>query len=122
MNAAMSAMLLDNLKMLRLSTMIQSLSTKLRQATEGKITYEEFLLNLTEIEVQVRRENGRKRRIKEAGFPLHKPLETFDFEAAGDLDVRYIQELTTGGYIEEKRNVIFLGKSGTGNYVKHSLM
>ncbi|MBR9986635.1 MAG: IS21-like element helper ATPase IstB [Desulfosarcina sp.] len=114
MNAAMNAMLLDNLKLLSLSTMIQNLSAKLRQAKEGKIAYEEFLLNLTEIEVQVRRENGRKRRIKEAGFPLLKPLETFDFEAATDLDVRYIQELTTGEYIEEKRNVIFLGKSGTG--------
>lgn len=114
MNAAMNAMLLDNLKLLRLATMIQNLSAKLRQAKEGKIAYEEFLLNLTEIEVQVRRENGRKRRIKEAGFPLLKPLETFDFEAAGDIDVRYIQELTTGEYIEEKRNVIFLGKSGTG--------
>ncbi|RPI70766.1 MAG: AAA family ATPase, partial [Geobacteraceae bacterium] len=114
MNAAMNAMLLDNLKMLRLSTMIQNLAAKLRQAKEGKIAYEEFLLNLTEIEVQVRRENGRKRRTREAGFPLLKPLEAFDFEAAGDLDVRYIQELTTGEYIEEKRNVIFLGKSGTG--------
>lgn len=114
MNAAMNAMLLDNLKLLRLSTMIQNLAAKLRQAKEGKIAYEEFLLNLTEIEVQVRRENGRKRRIKEAGFPLLKPLEIFDFEAAGDLDVRYIQELTNGGYIVEKRNVIFLGKSGTG--------
>lgn len=114
MNAAMNAMLLDNLKMLRLSTMIQNLAAKLRQAKEGKIPYEEFLLNLTEIEVQVRRENGRKRRTREAGFPLLKPLEIFDFEAAGDLDVRYIQELTTGEYIEEKRNVIFLGKSGTG--------
>jgi len=114
MNAAMSAMLLDNLKMLRLSTMIQNLAAKLRQAKEGKIAYEEFLLNLTEIEVQVRRENGRKRRTREAGFPLLKPLETFDFEAAPDLDVRYIRELTTGEYIEEKRNVIFLGKSGTG--------
>ena len=114
MNAAMNAMLLDNLKMLRLSTMIQNLAAKLRQAKEGKIAYEEFLLNLTEIEVQVRRENGRKRRTREAGFPLLKPLETFDFEAATDLDVRYIQELTTGEYIEEKRNVIFLGKSGTG--------
>lgn len=114
MNAAMNAMLLDNLKMLRLSTMIQNLAAKLRQAKEGKIAYEEFLLNLTEIEVQVRRENGRKRRTREAGFPLLKPLETFDFEAAGDLDVRYIRELTTGEYIEEKRNVIFLGKSGTG--------
>lgn len=58
MNAAMSAMLLDNLKTLRLSTMIQNLAAKLRQAKEGKITYEEFLLNLSEIEVQVRRENG----------------------------------------------------------------
>ena len=114
MNAAMSAMLLDNLKVLRLSTMIQNLAAKLRQAKEGKIAYEEFLLNLTEIEVQVRRENGRKRRTREAGFPLLKPLETFDFEAAPDLDVRYIRELTTGEYIEEKRNVIFLGKSGTG--------
>ena len=114
MNAAMNAMLLENLKMLRLSTMIQNLATKLRQAKEGKIAYEEFLLNLTEIEVQVRRENGRKRRTREAGFPLLKPLEAFDFEAAGDLDVRYIRELTTGEYIEEKRNVIFLGKSGTG--------
>lgn len=114
MNAAMNAMLLNNLKLLSLSTMIQNLPAKLRQAKDGKIGYEEFLLNLTEIEVQVRRENGRKRRIKEAGFPLLKPLETFDFEAAGDLDVRYIQELTTGEYIEEKRNVIFLGKSGTG--------
>ncbi len=114
MNAAMNAMLLDNLKMLRLSTMIQNLAAKLRQAKEGKIAYEEFLLNLTEIEVQVRRENGRKRRTREAGFPLLKPLEAFYFEAAGDLDVRYIQELTTGEYIEEKRNVIFLGKSGTG--------
>lgn len=94
--------------------MIQNLAAKLRQAKEGKIAYEEFLLNLTEIEVQVRRENGRKRRTREAGFPLLKPLETFDFEAAGDLDVRYIRELTTGEYIEEKRNVIFLGKSGTG--------
>ena len=114
MNAAMNAMLLDNLKMLRLSTMIQNLAAKLRQAKEGKIAYEEFLLNLTDIEVQVRRENGRKRRTREAGFPLLKPLEAFDFEAAGDLDVRYIRELTTGEYIEEKRNVIFLGKSGTG--------
>ena len=64
--------------------MTQNLAAKLRQAKEGKIAYEEFLLNLTEIEVQVRRENGRKRRIREAGFPLLKPLETFDFEAAPD--------------------------------------
>ena len=114
MNGAMNALLHDNLKTLRLSTMIKNLEAKLRQAKENKITYEEFLLNLTEIEVQVRKENGRKRRIREAHFPLLKPLESFDFEAAPELDVRFIQELSTGDFINEKRNVIFLGKSGTG--------
>lgn len=114
MNAAMKALLLDNLKTLRLPTMMQNLEAKLRQAKENKIAYEEFLLNLTEIEVQVRKENGRKRRIREAGFPLLKPLETFNFQAALDLDVRFIQELSTGEFIKEKRNIMFLGKSGTG--------
>jgi DNA replication protein DnaC len=114
MNPAMNALLLDNMKTLRLSTMIKNLESKLRQAKENKIAYEEFLLNLTEIEVQVRKENGRKKRIKDARFPLLKPLETFDFESTPDLDVRFIQELSTGEFIKEKRNIIFLGKSGTG--------
>ena len=114
MNAAMKALLLDNLKTLKLPTMIKNLEAKLRQARENKIAYEEFLLNMTEIEAQVRKENGRKRRITEACFPLLKPIESFDFQAAPDLDVRFIQELSTGTFIKEGRNVIFLGKSGTG--------
>lgn len=114
MNPAMNAMLQDNLKTLRLSTMIKNLEAKLRQANENKIRYEEFLLNLTEIEVQVRKENGRKRRIHEANFPLQKPLESFDFEAVPDLDVRFIQELSTCTFIKENRNIILMGKSGTG--------
>lgn len=114
MNAAMNALLMDNLKTLRLSTMINNMEAKLRQANENQIAYEEFLLNLTQVEVQVRKENGRKRRIREAGFPLLKPLETFEFEAAPDLDIRFVRDLSTGTFIQEKRNIIFLGKSGTG--------
>lgn len=114
MNAGMKAMLTENLKSLRLSTMINNLGNALRQSRENKLDYDEFLLNLTEIEVQVRKENGRKKRIREAAFPLLKPLEIFDFESAPDLDVRLIKELSTGEYIKDKQNIIFLGKSGTG--------
>jgi DNA replication protein DnaC len=64
--------------------------------------------------VTTRLENGRKRRIREARFPLMKPIETFQFEAAPGLDVRHIRELLEGGYIQEARNVIFMGRSGTG--------
>jgi len=114
MNAAVMAELLPNLRSLKLSAMVAQLETHLRQAREDKEDYEEFLLNLTELEVATRMENGRKRRIKAAKFPLLKPLQTFEFEAAPDLDPRLIKELSNGQYVKEARNVIFLGRSGTG--------
>jgi len=114
MKAAVKAQLLANLKALKLSAMISQLEGCLRQARESSEDYTEFLLNLTELEVATRMENGRKRRLRGAKFPLLKPLETFQFEAAPDLDTRLIKELAEGRYIKEARNVIFLGRSGTG--------
>ena len=114
MNAGMKALLIENLKTLKLSTMIQNLQGYLRQAKQEQLSYEEFLLNLSEIEVQVRKENGRKRRLREAKFPLIKPLEVFNFDAAPDLDVRLIKDLSSCDYVKKSRNVIFMGKSGTG--------
>lgn len=114
MNAAVKAQLISNLKALKLSAVLSHLEAQLRQARESKEDYAEFLLNLSELEVTTRMENGRKRRIHEARFPLIKPIETFQFAAAPDLDVRQIRELLGGHYIQEARNVIFLGRSGTG--------
>ncbi|MBC8438636.1 MAG: ATP-binding protein [Deltaproteobacteria bacterium] len=114
MNAGMKALLNDNLKSLKLSTMIRNLQSHLRQAKQNKLDYDEFLLNLTEDEVLVRKENGRKRRLREAKFPLLKPLETFNFDAAPDLDARLIKELSSCEYVKKTRNIIFMGKSGTG--------
>jgi len=114
MKAAVKAQLLANLKTLKLSAMIAQMAGCLRQARESSEDYEEFLLNLTEIEVAARMENGRKRRLRDAKFPLLKPLEIFQFEAAPDLDTRLIKELVGGRYIKEARNVIFLGRSCTG--------
>lgn len=114
MKAAVKAQLLANLKALKLSAMIAQMAGCLRQARDSSEDYEEFLLNLTEIEVAARMENGRKRKLRDAKFPLLKPLEIFQFEAAPDLDTRLIKELVGGRYIKEARNVIFLGRSGTG--------
>ena len=114
MNAAMHAMLQENLQFLKMSTMLKNIEHIHRQALENKLGYIEFLLTLTQAEVQVRKENGRKRRIREASFPLHKPLDTFKFDAAPDLDPRFINDLANGSYIKKNKNIIFLGKSGTG--------
>jgi DNA replication protein DnaC len=114
MKAAVKAQLLANLKALKLSAMISQLEGCLRQARESSEDYAEFLLNLTELEVATRMENGRKRRLRDAKFPLIKSLETFQFEAAPDLDTRLIKDLAEGRYIKKARNVIFLGRSGAG--------
>lgn len=114
MNAGMNALLMENLKALKLSAMKRDLESQMRQAKQDKQGYDEFLLNLTEIEVLTRKENGYKRRLAEAKFPLIKPLETFDFGAAQEIDARLIKELSRCDYVKESRNIIFMGKSGTG--------
>lgn len=103
-----------NLKDLKLTAMTREIEVSLRQASESGIGYEEFLLDLTRAEIQSRASNRLKRRIREARFPLIKPLETFDLNAVPDLDIRVFRELAACEFIKERRNVIFLGSSGTG--------
>lgn len=114
MNAVVKVQLLANLKFLKLAAVTAHLEGHLRQARENSQDYGQFLLNLTEVEVATRMENGRKRRIRDAKFPLLKPIDTFKFEAAPDLDIRLIKELLAGQYLKSCRNVILLGRSGTG--------
>jgi DNA replication protein DnaC len=104
----------ENLKALTLSTMAGGLEVHLRQAKETGIGYDEFLLELTTIELQSRSANRLNRRVREAKFPLYKPMDTFDLNAVPELDIRLFRELTGSGFIKERRNVIFLGASGAG--------
>ncbi len=113
----MSATLIElreNLKALSLSMTARDLESKIRQAKESGPGYDDFLLDLTTTELQARAENRLNRRVREAKFPLLKTVEGFDFAAVPDLDIRVIRELTGCDYIKEHRNVIFLGRSGTG--------
>ena len=103
-----------NLKALNLSSMARNLDGSLRQARESGIGYDEFLIEMTTAELQARAENSLNRRIREAKFPLLKPMETFDLAAVPELDIRLFRDLAGGKYIQEHRNIIFLGRSGTG--------
>jgi DNA replication protein DnaC len=41
-------------------------------------------------------------------------METFKFDAAPELDVRLMKELSDCDYVKKNRNIVFVGKSGTG--------
>ena len=104
----------ENMKALKLSTMARGIEAHLRQAREAGIDYDEFLLELTAIELQSRAENRLNRRLREAKFPLIKPIEAFELDAVPELDIRLFRELAGCGYVQERKNIIFLGRSGTG--------
>ena len=94
--------------------MLRQYPSLTRQARETGQDYEEFLLSLAEMELQVRSENRLKKRMRDARFPLIKTFEQFHYESSPDLDKRLLEELKAGQYIREHRNIIFVGKTGTG--------
>ena len=114
MKVSTEVLLKENLRQLKLSNVLGQLEMFIRQARESGMDYGEFLLAVTEVELQMRVENRLKRRVREAKFPLLKTLESFDYNAAPGLDMRLVNELETGDYLREHRNIILFGSSGTG--------
>jgi DNA replication protein DnaC len=111
----MSEMLLKhNLKTLRLPTMLSEYAQLSREAADADENYEQYLLRLTELEVATRSANALAARIKTAGFPVLKDLETYDFAAMPSLSKQKILELARGQWIQENTNACFIGNSGTG--------
>jgi DNA replication protein DnaC len=85
-----------------------------REAAAADENYEEYLLRLTDLEVAQRSTNALTARIKAAGFPVLKDLDTYDFSAMPSVPKAKIVELARGQWIDEKFNLCLLGNAGTG--------
>jgi DNA replication protein DnaC len=107
-------LLKHNLKTLRLPTMLAEYSKLSREAADADENYDQYLLRLTELEVATRSANALASRIKSAGFPTLKDLETYDFSVMPSLSKQKILELARGQWIDEKTNACFIGNAGTG--------
>jgi DNA replication protein DnaC len=102
------------LEALELSVALSHLDQVSQQAAAEGWSYSHFLGYLLEGEL---RERHRKRvalNRQFARFPYEKRLSEFDFDAQPGLDRRLIEELATGRFLYEGRNVIFLGPPGVG--------
>ena len=86
-------LLKTNLKRLRLPTISAEFQALAREAATANEGYERYLLRLTELEVAARQSNTLKARIKQAGFPVHKDFDTYDFSAMPKLNKPKILEL-----------------------------
>jgi DNA replication protein DnaC len=107
-------LLRSNLKALRLPTMLAEYGKLAGEATDSNQDYLDYLLRLTELELATRSANALQARIKQAGFPVLKDLDAFDFSAAPGLSKPKILELARCAWIDQRQNCCLLGSSGTG--------
>src|SRR6266700_7487609 len=102
------------LKAFRLSGMAKTIATRMKQAESGNLSYTEFLGLLLEDEANTRADNKRQRMFKSAKLPFEKGLEDFDFTFQPMLNKREIIELATCQFLDAKKNILFIGQTGTG--------
>lgn len=107
-------LLKTNLKQLRLPAMASEYAKLAREASTAGEGHEEFLLRLTELEVSARSANAQKARIKQAGFPVLKDFETYDFSLLPGLSKQKVLELSRGQWLDEHFNCCLIGAPGTG--------
>jgi DNA replication protein DnaC len=99
---------------LGLDTAAAFLDQASQQAAADGWSYTHFLGYLLSGEIAERHRKTVALNLKFANLPYHKPLDAFDFTAQPSLDRRLIDELATGRFLGEGRNVIFLGPPGVG--------
>ena len=104
----------DGLAQLGLTAAQEHLDTAAQRAAAEQWSYTHFLGYLLDGELQQRHRRGVELNLKFAKFPYLKRLEDFDFAAQPSLDRRSIEELATGRFLHEGRNVILLGPPGVG--------
>ena len=81
-------LLKTQLRQLRLPTMGREFEKLARDAAAGNQTFSQFLLRLTELELATRATNAVASRIKDAGFPVEKDFDTYDFSALPPFSAR----------------------------------
>lgn len=99
---------------LKLSGISDSLESRLRQAKDASMPYEEILSMLFQDELDSRNQTSLQRRISQAKFEEVKTFEGFDLKRYS-LKIRHaINDLMTAKFIKERNHIIIMGPVGTG--------
>jgi DNA replication protein DnaC len=102
------------LEQLGLKVACQHLDQVAQQAAAGQWSYTHFLGYLLDGELEERRRRSIELSLQFARFPYRKRLEDFDYAAQPSIDRRLVEELATGRFAADGRNVVLLGPPGVG--------
>lgn len=104
----------EDAKYLTLSYIYNHHEELITEAEDTNMPSRAFLEDVLSREVQQRRKNGIKRRLRDAHFPYRKYMVDFQTDHMSDDLASQIRKLQTLDFIEAKENVILIGNPGTG--------
>jgi len=104
----------SKLRDLKLAGVVKSIELRNQYAQDNKLSYIEFLELIVEDEYANRLANSYKKRFTKAKLNLQKTFDNYDFAYQPELDKRLISDLMSCRFINEKKNIILMGKPGTG--------
>ena len=91
-----------------------SISNEVDYITNNNLPFLEGLNHFLKSEIKYREINRAEANIKVAHFPYLKEIIDFDFDYQPSINKDIISDLSTLRFIEEKKNVLFMGSSGVG--------
>jgi DNA replication protein DnaC len=102
------------LQELHLPAIRRSFEEKARRALQETLSYEQFLLELVELECQERRAHRIERLLRSSRLPLDKTLDNFDMKRLPAKAARQVKTLADGTFLDRRENVLAFGNPGSG--------
>jgi len=102
------------LKELYLPAIRRSFEEKARRALQETLSYEQYLLELVELECQERRAHRIERLLRSSRLPLDKTLDNFDMKRLPAKAARQVKTLADGTFLDRRENVLAFGNPGSG--------
>jgi DNA replication protein DnaC len=85
-----------------------------RRAEKETLSYEQYLLELSDRECEQRHGNRIRRQLQDSGLPLEKSLANFDVKRLPAKVSRQMKVLLEGGFLDRKENLLAFGNPGAG--------
>lgn len=102
------------LRELHLPTFRECFEELARRAVQETASYEQYLLELTERECQVRLAKRTERLLRQSRLPLEKDLASFDLARLPAKVARQVRTLLDGSFVDRRENLLLFGKTGAG--------
>jgi len=106
--------IINNLKSLHMPTIRGSYEEVAEQARADSWSYEQYLLELLNLECEVRKQNRISRNLRVSKLPISKTFENFEKKRLPTKVANHLNVLVNGSFLRRSENILAFGNPGSG--------